>query len=59
MRHLGENCGRTITTATVNRGVRTRLPAWSDDGNVVGTHLAFVHPSNASVEIERRVETEE
>jgi len=39
--------------------VRTPLSAGFDDGNVVGIHLAFVRPSNARVEFERRVETEE
>jgi hypothetical protein len=30
-----------------------------DDGNVVGIHLAFIRPSNARFEFERRVGTEE
>jgi hypothetical protein len=41
--------------------MRTRrlLSARRDDGNVVGTHLAFVRPSNPRIEVERRVDTEE
>jgi len=39
--------------------VRKQLSARSDDGNVVGTLLALVRPSNARFESKRRVETEE